>query len=206
MPNYTQGEKKVRLCLFLFTMSGEKKKTAITDKHCLQNVLILAVWDDVIPVFDHNPKAIFQIYLHYKTVWWKMHLLCSDYRLLQPYEQTFVLSTSPVWTTSSWLWSYLYFTTCYFSCQEVTLTCIAHQMWEKRFARRHVDHKVWQRQTQFNRNIPGIWGKSGWRPCLHIIPPFALFLYTFVPSSSTSQCSVQAKMPKTGLMIWHTAL
>lgn len=69
-----------------------------------------------------------------------------------------------------------------------------------------VDHKVWKRQTQFNRNIPGIWGKSGWRPCLHIIPPFALFLYTFVPSSSTSQCSVQAKMPKTGLMIWHTAL
>lgn len=106
---------------FSFYYVRRKKKTAITDKHCLQNVLILAVWDDVIPVFDHNPKAIFQIYLHYKTVWWKMHLLCSDYRLLQPNEQTFVLSTSPVWTTSSWLWSYLYFTTCYFSCQEVTL-------------------------------------------------------------------------------------
>lgn len=73
----------------------KKKKTAITDKHCLQNVLIVAVWDDVNPVFDHSPRAISQIYLHYKTVWWKMHLLRSDYRLLQPNEQTFVLSTSP---------------------------------------------------------------------------------------------------------------
>lgn len=42
--------------------------TAITDKDCLQNVLILAVEDDVNPVFDHSPKAICQIYLHYKTV------------------------------------------------------------------------------------------------------------------------------------------
>lgn len=47
---------------------SEKKKTAITDKHCLQNVLILAAGDDAIPVFDHSPEAIFQIYLHYKTV------------------------------------------------------------------------------------------------------------------------------------------
>lgn len=111
-------------------MSG-KKKTAITDKHCLQNVLILAVWDDVNPVFDHSPKAIFQIYLHYKTVWWKTHWLCSDYRLLQPNEQTFVLSTSPAWTTSSWLWRYLNFAACYLSCQKVTFTCITHQTWGK---------------------------------------------------------------------------
>lgn len=97
------------------------EKAAITDKDCLQNVLILAVWDDVIPVFDQSPEAIFQIYPRCKTVWWKIHLLCSDYRLLQPNEQTFVLSTSPVWTTSSWLCSYLYFTTCHFSCQKVAL-------------------------------------------------------------------------------------
>lgn len=45
-----------------------KKKTAIADKDCLQNVLILAVRDDGNLVFDHSPKAIFQIYPHYKTV------------------------------------------------------------------------------------------------------------------------------------------
>lgn len=101
-----------------FSFYYVRKKTAITDKHCLQNVLILAVWDDVNPVFDHSPKAIFQIYLHYKTVWWKTHLLCSDYRLLQPNEQTFVLSTSLVWTTSSWLWCYLNFRCMHFSCQK----------------------------------------------------------------------------------------
>lgn len=117
----------------------------ITDKHCLQNVLILAVWDDVNPVFDHSPKAIFQIYLHYKTVWWKTHLLCSDYRLLQPNEQTFVLSTSPVWTASSWLWCYLNFTACYFSCQKVTLTCITHQMWGKLLAGHPAGRGVWGR-------------------------------------------------------------
>lgn len=59
-----------------FSFYYVRKKTAITDKHCLQNVLILLVWDDVNPVFDHSPKAIFQIYLHYKTVWWKM-LCCA---------------------------------------------------------------------------------------------------------------------------------
>lgn len=71
----TRGKKKgARWCHFLFTMSEEK--TAITDKHCLQNVLILAFWDDVNPVFDHSPRAIFQIYLHYKTVWWKKKNIC----------------------------------------------------------------------------------------------------------------------------------
>lgn len=97
------------------------------------------------PVFDHSPKAIFQIYLHYKTVWWKTHLLCSDYRLLQPNEQTFVLSTSPVWTTSQWLWCYLNFAACYFSCQKVTLTCITHQMWEKLLSGHPAGHSVWSR-------------------------------------------------------------
>lgn len=53
---------------FFFLLYQKKKKTAITDKHCLQNVLILAAGDDAIPVFDHSPEAIFQIYLHYKTV------------------------------------------------------------------------------------------------------------------------------------------
>lgn len=120
-----------------------EKKTAIIDKHCLQNVLILAVWDDVNPVFDHSPEAIFQIYLHYKTVWWKMHLLCPDYRLLQANEQTFVLSTSPVWTTFSWLWSDLNFTACYFSCQKVTLTRITCEMWDRLCTGHPAGRGVW---------------------------------------------------------------
>lgn len=157
-----------------------RKKTAITDKHCLQNVLILAVWDDVNPVFDHSPKAIFQIYLHYKTVWWKTHLLCSDYRLLQPNEQTFVLSTSPVWTTSSWLWSYLNFTAYYFSCQKVTLVCITHQMWEKLLTGCPAGHRVWGRR--YLTSTSWVYTFS-WGPFLHVIPPVSpspfFFFFTF---------------------------
>lgn len=44
------------------------EKAAITDKDCLQNVLILAVGDDAIPVFDQSPEAIFQIHPRCKTV------------------------------------------------------------------------------------------------------------------------------------------
>lgn len=174
-----------------FSFYYVRKKTAITDKHCLQNVLILAVWDDVNPVFDHSPEAIFQIYLHYKTVWWKTHLLCSDYRLLQPNEQTFVLSTSPVWTASSWLFCYLNFAACYFSFQKVTLTCITHQMWEKLLTGHPAGHMVWGRHHLTTTS----WlYKSGWGAFLHVIPLY-IFLSTFVLSSSTSHCSVKAKMP-----------
>lgn len=118
------------------------------------------------PVFDHSPEAIFQIYLHYKTVWWKTHLLCPDYRLLQPNEQTFVLSTSPVWTTFSWLWSYLNFTTCYFSCQKVTLIRITREMWERLLTGHPADHGVWGKHhlTTTSRLY-----KSGWGTFLHVI-------------------------------------
>lgn len=169
-----------------------RKKTAITHKHCLQTVLILSVWDDVNPVFDHSPKAIFQIYQHYKTVWWKTHLLCSDYRLLQPNEQTFVLSTSPEWTTSSWLWSYLKFATNYFSCQKVTLKYITHQMWEKLLTLCPAGRGGWGR---LHLTTTSWVYKSDWGPFLHVILTFSFFPH-FVLSSSTSHCSAHAKISK----------
>lgn len=111
-------EKKRWNCVssFTFTTSGEKM-TVITNTRCLQKVLIAALWDDVNPVFDHRPWAFFQIVLRYKTKKKtntdvggrkkKKLLRYSDYRLLQPNEQTFVLSTPPLRTASSWLRSHL---------------------------------------------------------------------------------------------------
>lgn len=89
--------------------------TVITNTHRLQKVLIAALWDDVNPVFDHRPWAIFQILLRYKKKTKntdvggekKKLLQYCDYRLLQPNEQTFVLSTPPLRTASSWLRSHL---------------------------------------------------------------------------------------------------
>lgn len=50
--------------MFLFSLlrhQEKKKMTVITNTHCWQKVLIAALWDDVNPVFDHRPWAIFQI-------------------------------------------------------------------------------------------------------------------------------------------------
>lgn len=157
------------------------KRTVITDKHCLQNVLILAVWDDVIPVFDHSPRAIFQIYLHHKTVWWKTHLLCSDYRLLQPNEQTFVLSTSPEWTTSSWLWSLFVFHLVLFFHVKKSSSCVSLIKCEM-LSRRPTGDRLCL--SVLTRTFISIY-ESGWRLLL-LVSQFGLFLHPFVPSSSTS--------------------
>lgn len=122
--------------------------------------------------------------LHYKTLWWekkKKHLLCPDYRLLQPNEQTFVLSTSPVWTTSSWLWCYLNFTACYFLCQKVTLKSLIKR--EKSCSQGILLATGSEVRTISPHHL-GFKKPAEEHFCMSSSSPF--FSPTFVPSSSTS--------------------
>lgn len=102
------------VCFFSFYYI-RKKMTVITNKHCLQKLLIAPLWDDVNPVFDHRPRAIFQIFLHYKkkkkqpTLMWEKKSICGAlitdyYNPMNKHLSCQLLHYEP---PSSWLRSHL---------------------------------------------------------------------------------------------------
>lgn len=134
------------MAVHFFLLSEKRQRW---QKQSLQNVLIM--WDDVNPAFDHSPKALFHIHLHYKKHPDGKHI-CSDYRLLQRNEQTFDLSTSPGWTTSLWLGRHLSFPACCFSCQKVTRVYLSSSVRKAVWGCEH--RSGFSIKWHFNHNIP----------------------------------------------------
>lgn len=144
---------------FHFTTSG-KKMTVITNKHCLQKLLIAPLWDDVNPVFDHCPRAIFQIFLHYKKK--QTPLWCGK-------KKTFVALWLQIITTQ-WtniclvnssimnprlrdcraIWN---LPVCYFLCHAVTCACDTHQTWVELLRGHPASLPVWGAHNFLMRHL-----------------------------------------------------
>lgn len=114
-----------------------KKMTVITNKHCLQKLLIAPLWDDVNPVFDHRPRAIFQIFLHYKKkqkkntlMWGKKAFAVLWLQIITTQWTNICLVNSSIMNPRprdcGAIWN---LPVCYFLCHMVTCACDTHQTW-----------------------------------------------------------------------------